>query len=91
MPDEERPDDSPSGLETDSELNSDPTARGLRTVKVVVVFVGLGMLTGLLLGLFDSAGGQYYLNWNSEWPVWLVVTQILAMPLIVRICGWPAE
>ena len=49
------------------------------------------MLTGLLLGLFDSAGGQYYLNWNSEWPVWLVVTQILAMPLIVRICGWPAE
>lgn len=71
-----------------ADLSSIPV-RGRRTVRAATVFAVCEVVLGTLLAASRSARGDFYIALFDEWPVWAAALQIIAMPLLVWLLGWP--
>ncbi|MBC8289874.1 MAG: hypothetical protein H8E37_06120, partial [Planctomycetes bacterium] len=71
------------------DLSDSPEVHGRRTVRAASVFAICEFALGTLIAASRSARGDFYIALFDEWPLWAAVSQIVGMPLIVWLCGWP--
>lgn len=65
--------------------------RGRLTLRIAVLFLAIEIVAAILFSVLrTTAEWEFFRKVASEWPVWLLIAQLIDMPLILWRFGWPS-